>query len=405
MKIPHDKFCVLPWVSLEATPVGTVHTCCLNEMDIVDDAGKPFVLSKANNLTKIQSSNCMQAMRQEFLDGKQPASCNKCWNEEDAGRTSKRMHTLKRLDHMIADTEWTADAKTLMFLDLKLGNICNLKCRICGSWSSSTFAVEELEFVPIAHKKTSHHYQMIKQGAWARDNQDLWASIDTIADQIRYLEFTGGEPFMIKEHFQFLETIVDKGIAGQVEIHYNTNGTQFPDNAENIWQHFKCVEIAFSIDDVEDRFEYQRSNAIWKKVEHNIARFLAMRDRNPNIRLQVCITVNAFNIMYLEGVANWADEQGFDFIYWNMLHQPSHLSIASLPDTVKQQVKHTLDNIFVSTSNAAEIKNIVSFMLNGKSSDGNELLANIELLDRRRGENLSTFHYELAKAIGYNGPA
>ena len=405
MKIPHDKFCILPWVSLEATPIGTVHTCCLNEMDIVDDAGKPFVLSEANDLAKIQSSNCMQAMRQEFLDGKQPASCNKCWNEEDAGRTSKRMHTLKRLDHMIADTEWTADAKRLMFLDLKLGNICNLKCRICGSWSSSTFAVEELEFVPIAHKKTSHHYQMIKQGAWARDNQDLWTSIDTIADQIRYLEFTGGEPFMIKEHFQFLETIVDKGIAGQVEIHYNTNGTQFPDNAENIWQHFKCVEIAFSIDDVKGRFEYQRSNAIWEKVEHNIARFLAMRDRNPNIRLQVCITVNAFNIMYLEGVANWADEQGFDFIYWNMLHQPSHLSIASLPDTVKQQVNHTLDNISVSPSNAAEIKTIVSFMLNGKSTNGNELRANIELLDNRRGENLRTFHCEFAKAIGYNGPA
>ena len=246
---------------------------------------------------------------------------------------------------------------------------------------------------------------MIKQGAWARDNQDLWTSIDTIADQIRYLEFTGGEPFMIKEHFQFLETIVDKGIAGQVEIHYNTNGTQFPDNAENIWQHFKCVEIAFSIDDVKGRFEYQRSNAIWEKVEHNIARFLAMRDRNPNIRLQVCITVNAFNIMYLEGVANWADEQGFDFIYWNMLHQPSHLSIASLPDTVKQQVNHTLDNISVSPSNAAEIKNIVSFMLNGKSTDGNELRANIELLDNRRGENLRTFHCEFAKAIGYNGPA
>lgn len=405
MKIPHDKFCVLPWVSLEATPIGTVHTCCLNEMDIVDDSGKPFVLSEANDLTKIQSSNCMQAMRQQFLDGQQPASCNKCWNEEDAGRTSKRMHTLKRLDHMITDTEWTADAKPLMFLDLKLGNICNLKCRICGSWSSSTFAVEELEFVPIAHKKTSHHYQMIKQGAWARDNQDLWASIDTIADQIRYLEFTGGEPFMIKEHFQFLETIVDKGIAGQVEIHYNTNGTQFPDNAEDIWQHFKCVEIAFSIDDVNNRFEYQRSNAIWEKVEHNIARFLAMRDRNPNIRLQVCITVNAFNIMYLEGVANWADKQGFDFIYWNMLHQPSHLSIASLPDTVKQQVKDTLDNISVSPSNADEIKNIVSFMLNGNSTDGNELHANIELLDRRRSQDLRTHHPELAKAIGYNGPA
>jgi MoaA/NifB/PqqE/SkfB family radical SAM enzyme len=41
------------------------------------------------------------------------------------------MHTLDRLKHMLPDQEWTVDAKPLMFLDLKLGNICNLKCRIC----------------------------------------------------------------------------------------------------------------------------------------------------------------------------------------------------------------------------------------------------------------------------------
>ena len=34
--------------------------------------------------------------------------------------------------------------KKLMFLDLKLGNICNLKCRICGAWSSNKWAQEEV---------------------------------------------------------------------------------------------------------------------------------------------------------------------------------------------------------------------------------------------------------------------
>jgi len=405
MKIPHKKFCVLPWVSLETSPIGTVRPCCLAEEEIVDINGNKFDLSKSAELADIQDSNYMRKLRKQFLRAEQPETCRKCWNEEDAGRTSKRMHTLDRLKDMIPDSEWSQDPKPLMFLDLKLGNICNLKCRICGSWSSSTFAVEEIEFSPIAEKKKGLHYQMLKQGAWARDNRDFWNEINSMSDQIRYIEFTGGEPFMIREHFQFLQRIVDMGIAGQVEIHYNTNGTQYPDGAEDIWQHFKTVEIAFSIDDVEGRFEYQRANAMWKLVEHNIARFDAMRMRNPNIQLQACITVNVFNVMYLEKVANWVDKQGFDFIYWNMLHQAQYHSISALPATAKQIVKEELSSINVSAKNKLEIDRIVEFMLNGESLDGSELLANIKQVDARRGQDLRTFHYEFAKAIGYNGPA
>jgi MoaA/NifB/PqqE/SkfB family radical SAM enzyme len=304
---------------------------------------------------------------------------------------------------MIPDNEWTQDPKPLMFLDLKLGNICNLKCRICGSWSSSTFAVEEIEFSPIAEKKKGLHYQMLKQGAWARDNQDFWDEINSMSDQLRYIEFTGGEPFMIKEHFEFLERIVEMGIAGQVEIHYNTNGTQYPDNAEDIWQHFKLVEIAFSIDDIGPRFEYQRANAVWSEVEYNIARFMAMRDRHPNMQLQACITVNVFNVLYLEGVANWADAQGFNFIYWNMLHEAKYHSIGSLPDSAKQLVKQRLSDIRVSNKNRLEIDRIIDFMMNGQSLDGTELQNNIKIVDSRRNQDLRTSHYDLAKAIGYNG--
>jgi len=405
MKIPHEKFCVLPWVSLETSPIGTVRPCCLAEEEITDVNGNKFDLSKSAELADIQDSNYMRKLRKQFLRAEQPETCKKCWNEEDAGRTSKRMHTLNRLEHMIPDAEWTQDPRPLMFLDLKLGNICNLKCRICGSWSSSTFAVEEIEFTPIAEKKKGLHYQMLKQGAWARDNQDFWDEINSMSNQIRYIEFTGGEPFMIREHFQFLQRIVDMGIAGQVEIHYNTNGTQYPDGAEDIWQHFKTVEIAFSIDDVEGRFEYQRANAMWKLVEHNIARFDAMRMRNPNIQLQACITVNVFNVMYLEKVANWVDKQGFNFIYWNMLHQAQYHSISALPATAKQIVKEELLSINVSAKNKLEIDRIVEFMLNGNSLDGSALLANIKQVDARRGQDLRTFHYEFAKAIGYNGPA
>lgn len=404
MKIPHEKFCVLPWVSLETSPIGTVRPCCLAEEEIVDINGNKFDLSRSAELADIQDSNYMRGLRKQFLRAEQPETCRKCWAEEDAGRTSKRMHTLDRLKHMIPDTEWTQDPKPLMFLDLKLGNICNLKCRICGSWSSSTFAVEEIEFSPIAQKKTGFHYQMLRQGAWARDNQEFWEEIKNISDQIRYIEFTGGEPFMIREHFRFLERIVDMGIAGQVEIHYNTNGTQFPDNAEDIWQHFKTVEIAFSIDDVGERFEYQRANAVWSDVEYNIARFMAMRERNRNMQLQACITVNVFNVLYLETVANWADAQGFDFVYWNMLHEAKHFSIATLPDTAKQIIAEKLATAAVSKKAQAEIKSVIDFMMQGQSLDGTLLLDQITVTDRRRKQSLADVEPEFAEIINYRSP-
>jgi len=56
MKIPHDKFCVLPWISLKTSPVGTVRPCCLDENEIKDDSGHKFHL-KAATFQGIQDSN------------------------------------------------------------------------------------------------------------------------------------------------------------------------------------------------------------------------------------------------------------------------------------------------------------------------------------------------------------
>ena len=401
MNIPHNKFCVLPWISLETSPIGTVRPCCLAEEEIVDDSGNKFDLNTAS-FVNIQNSRYMQNLRQEFLDARQPNACRKCWREERAGRTSKRMHTLDRLKHMLPDQSWTADAKPLMFLDLKLGNICNLKCRICGSWSSSQFAVEELANLGFNEdKKSNHHYQMLKQGAWPKENPTFWNEIDQVVDQIRYIEFTGGEPFMIQEHFDMLQRLVDKGIAGNIEIHYNTNGTQYPEDADAIWQHFKLVEIAFSIDDVGERFEYQRTNAVWKEVCRNIGWFRTLREHYTNIRLQVCSTVNVFNVLYLEDVANWIATQEFDFVYWNMMHEAYYFSISTLPVDAKVAIATKLQHSEVDDRTRREFTQIIDFMNCGVSLDGNILRMKIADLDRKRNQDLSLVEPEFAKLINY----
>jgi MoaA/NifB/PqqE/SkfB family radical SAM enzyme len=404
MNIPHDKFCVLPWISLEASPVGTVRPCCLAEEEITDNAGDKFNLATAE-FGAIQNSHYMRKLRQEFIDAKQPATCRKCWREERAGRTSKRMHTLDRLKHMIPPQDWTLDAKPLQFLDLKLGNICNLKCRICGSWSSSTFATEELQWLRHDEdRKNNHHYHMLRQGAWPRENPTFWTEIAQVSDQIQYIEFTGGEPFMIQEHFDMLQGLVELGIAGNIEIHYNTNGTQYPEHAESIWKHFKLVEIAVSVDDVGARFEYQRSNAVWTEVLENINRFKQLRSKYSNIQLQFCCTVNVFNVYYLKELADFVYAQGFDFVYWNMMHEAYYFSISTLPENAKAAIAEHLNSADVSQQIKQEFDNIVKFMNNGVALDGNILRMRVADLDRKRNQNLRDVQPELAQLINYHGP-
>jgi MoaA/NifB/PqqE/SkfB family radical SAM enzyme len=302
---------------------------------------------------------------------------------------------------MLDDSAWTTAAKPLLFLDLKLGNICNLKCRICGSWSSSTYATEQLQTVPKSQQKQNYHYIMLRAGAWPKESSVFWGEIEKHIGEIRYIEFTGGEPFMIREHFNMLKSLVDKGIANQVEIHYNTNGTQWPEDAEEIWKHFKTVEIAFSIDDLGERFEYQRSNAIWSEVTENLQRFREVRSRHQNIQLQVCSTVNIFNIWHLEKLAEWIDMQGFDFVYWNMLHEPQHFCIASLPLDAKKLACHRLETAMVREFHRQEFNRIRDFMMAGVSLPVEEITKSLRQLDQLRDQDLRDVICELAEVLEY----
>jgi hypothetical protein len=175
--------------------------------------------------------------------------------------------------------------------------------------------------------------------------------------------------------------------------------------AIEIWKHFKTVEIAFSIDDVDARFEYQRSNAIWSEVQTNISRFKELRSRNANIQLQVCTTVNVFNVYYIAEVANWIEQQDFNFVYWNMMHEAYYFSISTLPNTVKEMISTKLATADVNESTRVEFNNIIKFMNGGASMDGFMLRMKIADLDRKRGQNLADIEPEFAQLIDYAGPA
>ena len=402
MTLP-EKICILPWISIETSPIGTARPCCLakDEITYYDEKGNEQKYNlKEHTLEEIYHSRYMQILRRDFLYGQKPATCQRCWDEEAAGRTSKRINSRVRLKEYYDDVDWNnLNPNQLWFIDLKLGNICNLKCRICGSWSSSKWAKEEIDYVPgLTNRKEHLAYKFLTNGAWPRESEVFWDNLKTLLPNIKYFEFTGGEPFLIEQHFDLLRYAVDQGYSENIEIHYNTNGTVFPDN-HNLWNNFKHVEIAFSIDNVGTRFEYERYGAKWDEVEKNIHKFTSMRSNK--ISTQLCTTMNIQNIYYLPELCDWSSTQIFDHIYFNMLHDPWHMCISKMPPTAQELVidrltKHTFDSKY-----RAEILRIVQFIKNGEGSDGKEFLRKMQTTDEYREQSFLDSHPEIARAMGY----
>lgn len=379
-----DKKCILPWISLETTPLGGVRPCCLYKGELKNINLRTHTLEDAFN------SEPMQVLREAFMNGKTPGQCERCWIEEDAGKKSKREYMLEKFKHLPFEPN-------LIFLDLKLGNICNLKCRICGSWSSSAWAQEQIAQWGDKHIATD----WLKQGQWPRKSKKFWDNVDKLLPNLKYFEFTGGEPFLIKQHFDLLQRAVDNGYASDIDIHYNTNGTQFPKQHE-VWKEFKHVQIAFSIDNTGERFEYERDGAKWTLVNKNIQKFIELKASGYPFSLQLCITWNLQNTYYMTEILNWAKQSGISDIHFNFMHDPEEYSLLNLPRSAHAEFMHTLDKAIVIHSDyAQQIRSIKTICLKKPEILPEEIHRKIRETDEFRGVSFAETHPEVARLIGY----
>ena len=320
-----SNVCPLPWTGLEVGVNGGAAPCCLYKGQV------PNVKVYETDLKAIQQSQYMEDLRTQFRNGEKPAGCDRCWAEESAGKNSKRINTLYKMKNSLEN--WTPNSEpTLKFIDFKLGNVCNLKCRICGSWSSSKWAQEELDYGenPVAKKN-------LKEGGWPKRQPQFFDDIKEYLADAEYFEFTGGEPFMIRDHFKILMHCVEKGYAKNIDIHYNTNGTHLPPrDIFDLWKYFKRVEIAFSIDDVGEQFQYQRHPANWREVNHNLVEFKTYQ--TANMEFQICTTISIFNIFSLAKIALWVAQYQPKFFYVNTCFDPDYFNIQTLPKQIKNIV-------------------------------------------------------------------
>lgn len=398
MTLP-DSICMLPWISIEASPMGTARPCCLAREDITG------IDLRNHTLEDAYASEYMQNMRRQMRAGEKPATCKLCWDEEAAGRNSKRIHSRVRLKELYQQVDWANDTPDqLWFVDLKLGNICNLKCRICGSWSSSKWAAEELAYMPKDFDKKTHiAYKWLKQGKWPEESPGFWDNLKTLLPHIKYFEFTGGEPWMIQEHWDLLQYAADNGYSKNIDIHYNTNATQRLGPHTMVWDKFGRVDIAFSIDNVGKRFEYERYGAEWGLANQiiDMAHWARSVD-TPNITTQLCFTINIQNVYYLDELLAWAETKPFNSIYFNMMHSPDYMSIGYMTPEAKELVLNKLKTVFwKSSSHQQEIDNVIKFIENGPGSDGKEFLFKMQRTDAYRKQNFMDTHPEIAKAMGY----
>lgn len=388
-------------MGVETTPIGSYRPCCLAKDHIPDGAGVP-IEAKSIDTSTVFRSPYMRELRQQFMAGQKPATCGRCWNEEAAGRTSKRQHSLNKFRHLLDSIDFSSDdPKKIMYLDLKLGNICNLRCRICGSWSSSRWAQEDIIYEQEPNKKSTHAYKIIQAGRWPDESEEWWQDLEKILPTVESIEFTGGEPFLVIRHYDFIKKAVDLGVASRIHLHYNTNATMYPAELEEHWRQFREVEIAFSIDNIGDRFEFERHGAGWFELENNLKRFQEMAARIGNMKFQSCTTVNILNVYYLPEIIDYLEKQNLNFVYLNMLHDPSHMNIGGLTPAAKDLVMQRLDTALFPPKYHHEIMAIRAFIEQGSGSDGKAFCDYMRRIDERRDEDFAALYPELAAAMGY----
>jgi len=221
------------------------------------------------------------------------AGCEVCYRAEAHGLTSLRMASQQLYEEFHQDVDIELDAP--QGLDYSVGNLCNLKCVICGPESSSSWLPDYQKLYPL---KPMDQYRYDKFNQLEVDNPDLFRNVKS-------LHFHGGgEPLLSANHLNLLKAIdATKGLS-DVRVFYNTNGTQrVSTEILDLWSKCKLIELYFSIDDIESRFDYQRTGAKWKDVTNNLQWYYENMPNNHMFKIN-CVW-SYLNLYYLTDIVNW----------------------------------------------------------------------------------------------------
>jgi MoaA/NifB/PqqE/SkfB family radical SAM enzyme len=383
-KKPSDTFCLLPWVHLSTRPDGSMRVCCTanassvgatndkehgGQVGIVKtDDGKPNNLNVSDFETAWNSAY-MRNVRKQMLAGEKPASCLKCYREEDAGHSSKRMwetdYWSKRVD---IDTlvEQTKDDGSvppqLAYIDLRFGTKCQLACVMCSPHDSSGWIKDYKAMFPaVKDPSLKETMQWQDKGStngssynWHKQNPTFWKQFYEQMPHMQQVYFAGGESLIIDEHYEILEHAIKMGYAKNLELRYNSNGVEWRDDLFDLWKEFKLVRFHYSVDDIGERNEYIRHPSTWERT--NEVFHILDNETSDNVEVTVACAVQALNIYYIPDFIKWKLTQGFKKINmwpfgagginYHFVYHPPHLNVKVLPQWFKDETRRKYEEFY-----------------------------------------------------------
>lgn len=336
---PSKSFCIIPWVHLHHWPNGNVYQCCITHMNNV--AGS----LKKNTMEEIWNNNHMKNLRLELLDGKEPKSCSKCYEQEAAGIRSFRVNANWTFDHHLfpkakeTNPDGSLDKMDLIYWDFRFSNLCNMKCRMCGGHLSHLWHDDEKK----VYKKTSEKTAVVHVNDFS--TQDIKKVIDSNLHIVEEVYFAGGEPLIMDEHYYILERLIEQGRT-DVKIRYNTNFMKLKFkkwDCIELWKHFDLVQVMASIDDIGPRAEYIRKGTKWNRIEENFARVLEHKDA---VQMNVSPTIQLLNVMHIPEYVEKMFDLGLkidNLHISNVLTFPAWYHMNTLPTELKHTAHQKLD--------------------------------------------------------------
>ena len=323
---------MLPWVHLHSTPKGKAAACCIsNSCSTPDGMGN---VSK-QSMFSIMNSDSMVQLRKDMLSGVLNPECNICYVHEKQNVSSARQVMNKELQEFYEEsientnTDGTLKELNMRFFDIRFSNICNFKCRTCGSGYSSQWEQEEL-------KSNSPNITIYPKN----DNSTLLTEVLSQVPNIRIAYFAGGEPLITEEHYVILEEMIKTGVAKNVQLRYNTNASnlRYKDrDLLSMWKHFsKGVSIDASIDHYGERAEYIRHGTVWSTVEENIKQLRTL----PYVKMRINTVLSVFNLLTIHDFYEYLlknelyNSKDNSYLLYNMV-SPEYLSCHILPPEYK----------------------------------------------------------------------
>ena len=315
----------------------------------LDCQGNPLNIQAQSDDQAIMNTPFMMDLRLEMLKGKWPDMCIRCRQTEKAGGISRRqrenrvqknnlpkfINRTNNQGHILAE---------IHSIDFRMGNICNLACRMCNPRSSSKWTKDWQKIDQDWFACTDEILEEYRSYNWHQDPK-VWANFQKQLPHLEHINFAGGEPLIIPEMIKALEVCIDSGYSKNIALSYNTNLTILPQQVKKLWPHFKSTHLLVSLDAYGSLNDYIRYPSKWQNIEANLFDLEENFEKYGLGGVLISVTVQAYNILRLPEL--------YQFLRNNFkkisiapqlinLFEAEHYRTQILPEPLKQQAAKNL---------------------------------------------------------------